>query len=160
MKTRKRQSNESGEFELIVTSERPPEIPEGEYLIQYQRHEIARFFDGLRLYVHFIIISPGQDNGVRIYRTYRLYGPNGRQLRHSSDLYKEIQRVLGQGRLRKNTRFNARVFANKILVCSIRTVKVNRKQQPLSADERYSVIDSIKGVHFQHEPMSNMLMPT
>jgi hypothetical protein len=128
----------SDEFKMVDGSR--PLIPEGPYSVQYLKHEKRIFFGTLKMYVHFEMVEQGQFFGTRLFKTYNFSSP----LSPGSDLYRDLLFLFGQ-RVPKNARLSMDLFKNVILRVRVRTVKRDRKQNPLPDYMQYSVIDSLLG---------------
>jgi hypothetical protein len=128
------------DLEIRIKDDAYPLVAEGEYDVQFVKSETFREHRKDKLYVWFEIIE-GPNRGTRLFRAYNLYQP----LVRGSNLYKDLTLLYGQ-RLRKNTRLSLKLFRGKILRIAVRTVKLSRKQTPLSEAQQYSVVDRITGI--------------
>lgn len=128
----------SDEFKMADDSR--PLIPEGQYSIQYLKHENRKYHGTDKLYVHFQVVTQGQFFGTRLFKTYNFYlsPPQG------SQLFKDLHRLSGK-RVKKHTRFSMALFQNDILLAVVRTVKKDSNQTLLPEYMQYSVIGSILG---------------
>jgi len=134
------------EFEVEINEEAPPLVKEGTYEAIYVRHKKARYFTGTKLYVYFKIVSPGEHCNVELYRPYTVYDVPKR----NSDFVKECELVIGH-RLKKKEKASIAVLKNKVLKVKVKTVKSNRKQEPLPPHMCYSKIESILEVLTGHK---------
>ena len=138
--------------EIVVEDVDQPLIPAGDYQAKYLRHETALVFGKTsKVYVHFEIVDPGQHNGTKLYRAFRvtaLIGKprrNGRfKLKRRSDLFLTLCRLF-DGKHRPDQVSLTRL-RNLVLKISVRTVTKDYNQRPLPEMLHYSVVDEIKEI--------------
>lgn len=126
------------ELDVAVKDDQFALIPDAQYEVVCTRYEKRKFFGAFKLYVWFRIITEGDYQGLQIFRAYNWYErpPRG------SDLFKDLGRLYGRP-LRKNTRLSLKLFKEKALLVQTRTIRVDRKQNPLPEYQRYSVVDRL-----------------
>lgn len=128
----------SNELTLIVAEDSHPFIPEGRYEVSYAFHHLRWYFGQKKLYVHFVICTPGEHYGVKLFKVYNFY----QKLPRGSALKKDLELLSGVRAL-KNASLKLCLFDGKVLEVSVRTVRQNHKQRELAGYQQYSVIDEI-----------------
>lgn len=135
---------------LFDTSNRAPQIPEGEYEAAYVHHETAHIFKTPKLFVWFRIVSPGPAFDVMVYRAYRVRAltskpgrGGGIAVRRGSDCYRDLCRMLDV-KMRPD---RASAAALKGIICrvKVRTVTSDYRGREIPDWDRYSVVAELLG---------------
>jgi hypothetical protein len=123
-------------------------LPDGEYELAYVSYRTQVAFKVPRVVVTFQVAEPGKYLGVELERWYRVKLLKGKPRRSGnfvvggrSDLLREVDRVL-----RPQARLDRISFADlkgKVVICRVRTVREDSKQQPLSERASYSIVDEL-----------------
>lgn len=121
-----------------------PLIADGEYLAKVVGHETATVFKTPKIFLHFQIVRPGQEE-VLLYAAYRAKdlighpGKNGRFiLGRRSELLLQLCRL--DGKPMRGDRISLRGLRRCLLRVRTRTVVSDYRQRPLPEAMHYSVV--------------------
>ena len=121
-------------------------VTEGKQEVVYAGYEgpkVAFGSDEQRIYVHWEVVTPGRHQGLILFQSFKYYKEWGSQ----SKFYRAWSLANG-GRPRRRTRMSPRIFAGKVFLAEVRTVRPIFTNGPLKGKEQpqcmwYSVVDEL-----------------
>ena len=129
---------------FACTVDLPPLIPAGDqYEAEYLRSEIKRNWDGSpvhKVFLWFRLVAPAGEAAHELYMACN--GPRGKKWPASSK-YTRAWIVAAGRKAARADRLTIKVFEEKRFRVRVRVVEHDRHRQPLSPDQRYSVIDDV-----------------
>jgi hypothetical protein len=113
-------------------------VPEGNYEAVATHYDRSEFYKRKKLYLWFKIIN-NKHEGTKIFMPFNLY----KKVTRGSKYY-EAWVLANKGiRPKANDRMSPKIFLKKVFEINVRTVISGRKQNALSNDERYSIVEEI-----------------
>ena len=137
--------------DVIVEGNVWPLLPDGEYVMQLLHHETVMAFRTPKVVLHMKIVEPGEHNGKRLIRAYRVKELIGRprkwgrfKLTRHQDLFITLAHLYGK-RLRHD-RISLRALGRVLLRGTTRTVTTDYRQRLSPEALHYSVIDELVSI--------------
>jgi len=116
-------------------------VPDGIYEAVYTKWDKSEFYGNKKIYLWFEIID-GKYQGTKIFMPCNLH----KYIRRGCKYYAAWVMANGGIKPKANNRLSPKVFENKVFSIETRTVIRGCKQEALDNDERYSVVDELKGI--------------
>ena len=138
----------AGDDEVIFEGARRPLVPDDAYEAAFTHHETVSAFGRAKVYLHFVITTPGPQEMISLFKAYNVRALTGRPrrsggfklgLRH--ELTYDLSRLLGL-KVRPD-RASLQMLRNRIFRIRTRTVRRDAKRRQLPEWQQYSVIDKI-----------------
>ena len=136
----KQEAHSNRDLEFACNAKIPSLITKGKYEVVFLRVEKGWLYGGMKVYLHFQIVSPGEFHGKECYMACNVKQDG--KWGASSKFYQAW--VLAAGR--KPDRFDrmsTKVFRDKVFLAQVRVVTTNARNLVRSHLLQYSVIDDL-----------------
>jgi hypothetical protein len=130
------------DFEFTMKEQLPQKLPDGEYLVEFLRHEERTQFKAKKLLLWFRTVTFGEFHGMELFMSCPLpekkWGNGSKFIRAWA---------LATGKLPDRfDRVSTNVFRGKIFKAAVRTVTKDSAQKDIPAAAYYSIIDHLISV--------------
>ena len=134
-----KKSAKEQDFEFTMKEQLPPHLPDGEYQVEFLRHEERTQWKAKKLLLYFKIVSFGKFHGVELFMSCQIpqkkWGSGSKFIRAWA---------LATGRLPDRfDRVSTKVFRGKIFNAEVRTVTKDSAQKDIPAAAQYSIISNL-----------------